>query len=131
MTEPVWLQTRLVLVLHDMLIAEHGGSSGIRDRRLLDSALARPIDLFGYEHPALPVLAASYAAGIVRNHPFVDGNKHTGFASAATFLDLNGIELTASEAQAARMTIDLATGDVSEDGYAAWLRDNTDQPSRP
>jgi len=125
-TEPVWLQSRLVLALHDMLIAEHGGSSGIRDRKLLDSALARPTNLFNYEHPALPILAASYAAGIIGNHPFVDGNKRTGFAAAATFLDRNGVELTASEAQAAQMTIDLATRNVSEEEYAAWLRDNTE-----
>ena len=126
MTAPVWLQTRLVLALHDMLIAEHGGFSGIRDQKLLDSALARPIDLFNYEPPALPVLAASYAAGIVGNHPFVDGNERTGFAAAATFLDRNGVELTASETQAAQMTIDLATRDVSEDEYANWLRENTE-----
>ena len=108
-----------------MLIAEHGGASGIRDRKLLDSALARPINLFNYEHPALPVLAASYAAGIVGNHPFVDGNKRTGFAAAATFLDRNGALLTASETQAAQMTIDLAARDVSEDEYANWIRENT------
>ena len=124
MTEPVWLQPRLVLALHDMLIAEHGGSSGIRDENLLDSALARPVNLYNYEHPALPVLAASYAAGIVGNHPFIDGNKRTGFAAAATFLDRNGVELTASETQAAQMTIDLATRDVSEEEYAAWLNEN-------
>ena len=124
MTEPVWLQPRLVLALHDMLIAEHGGSSGIRDENLLDSVLARPVNLYNYEHPALPVLAASYAAGIVGNHPFIDGNKRTGFAAAATFLDRNGVELTASETQAAQMTIDLATRDVSEEEYAAWLNEN-------
>ncbi len=124
MTEPVWLQPRLVLALHDMLIAEHGGPSGIRDENLLDSALARPVNLFNYEHPALPILAASYAAGIVGNHPFIDGNKRTGFAAAATFLDRNGVELTASETQAAQMTIDLATRDISEEEYAVWLNEN-------
>jgi len=123
-TEPVWLQPRLVLALHDMLIAEHGGPSGIRDENLLDSALARPVNLFNYEHPALPILAASYAAGIVGNHPFIDGNKRTGFAAAATFLDRNGVELTASETQAAQMTIDLATRDISEEEYAVWLNEN-------
>jgi len=123
-TEPVWLQSRLVLALHDMLIAEHGGPSGIRDENLLDSALARPINLFNYEHSSLSILAASYAAGIVGNHPFVDGNKRTGFAAAATFLDRNGVELTASEAQAAQMTIDLAARDISEDEYAEWLHKN-------
>ncbi len=126
MTEPVWLQLRLVMVLHDMLIAEHGGSSGIRDENLLDSALARPVNLFNYERPGLPVLAASYAAGIVGNPPFIDGNNRTGFVAAATFLDRNGVELTASETQAAQMTIDLATRDISEEEYAAWLRDNSE-----
>lgn len=131
MTEPVWLQLRLVLAIHDMLIAEHGGASGIRDRKLLESALARPMNLFNYEHRALPILAASYAAGIVGNHPFFDGNKRTGFTAAATFLDRNGVVLTASETQAAQMTIDLATRDVSEDEYATWLRDNTEPPGGP
>ena len=126
MIEPVWLQSRLVLALHDMLIAEHGGASGIRDEKLLDSVLARPINLFNYEHPALPALAACYAAGIVGNHPFVDGNKRTGFAAAATFLDRNGVELTASETQAAQMTIDLATRSVSEEEYAIWIRENSE-----
>jgi death-on-curing protein len=123
-TEPVWLQPRLVLALHDMLIAEHGGFSGIRDENLLDSALARPVNLFNYEHSALPALVAGYAAGIVGNHPFIDGNKRTGFAAAATFLDRNGVELTASETQAAQMTIDLATRDIFEEEYAAWLNEN-------
>ena len=108
-----------------MLISHHGGLPGIREPNLLDSALARPLNLFNYGDPDLPTLAASYAAGIIGNHPFVDGNKRTGFAAAATFLDINRLELTASETQATQMTIDLATGDLSEDEYAAWLRDNT------
>ena len=125
MTQPLRLQTRLVLALHDMLIAEHGGSHGVRDAGLLDSALSRPVNLFSYGDPDLPALAAAYAAGIIKNHPFIDGNKRTGFAAAATFLDRNGLELTASEGEATRMTLDLASGTVSEEEYAAWLRTNT------
>ena len=125
MTQPVWLQTRLVRALHDMLIAEHGGSHGVRDAGVLDSALSRPVNLFGYGDPDLPALAAAYAARIIKSHPFIDGNKRTGFAAAATFLDRNGLALAASEADATRMTLDLAAGTVSEEEYAAWLRANT------
>ena len=125
MKQPVWLQERLVLALHNMLITRHGGSPGIREPNLLDSALARPLNLFNYDDPDLPALAATYAAGIIGNHPFIDGNKRTGFAAAATFLDINHLELTAPETQATQLTIDLAAGDISEDEYAAWLRDNT------
>ena len=125
MTQPVWLQSRLVLALHDMLIAEHGGSHGVRDARLLDSALSRPVNRFRYSSADLPALAAAYAAGMIKNHPFIDGNKRTGFAAAATFLDCNGLELTASEAEATQMILDLASGTVSEEEYAAWLRENT------
>jgi len=127
-TQPVWLQTRLVLALHDMLIAEHGGSYGVRDAGLLDSALSRPVNLFSYGDPDLPALASAYVAGIIKNHPFIDGNKRTGFAAAATFLDRNGLELTASEAEATRMTLDLAAGTVPEEEYATWLRQRTRQP---
>lgn len=126
MKQPIWLQPRLVLVLHEILIAEHGGPPGLRDAALLDSALARPAHLFAYKPKSdLSTLASSYASGIIQNHPFIDGNKRTGFAAAATFLDRNGLDLTASQAEASQMTIDLAAGDVSEDDYAAWLRDNT------
>src|SRR3990172_9535685 len=108
-----------------MLIAEHGGSHGVRDTGLLESALSRPVNLFSYGDPDLPALAAAYAAGIIKNHPFIDGNKRTGFAAAATFLDRNGLELTASEAEATRMTLDLASGSVAEEEYGAWLRENS------
>jgi death-on-curing protein len=107
-----------------MLIAEHGGSPGLRDEGLLESALARPVNLLAYGDPDLPAPAAAYAAGIIANHPFVDGNKRSGFAAAATFLDRNGFELTASEVAATRMTLGLAASEVSEDQYAAWLRAN-------
>lgn len=124
-TKPVWLQARLVLAVHDLLIVEHGGSPGLRDQGLLESALGRPVNLRSYAAPDLPALAGCYAAGIIANHPFVDGNKRTGFAAAATFLDRNGLELSASEAEATRMTLGLAANAITEDEYAAWLRDNT------
>jgi death on curing protein len=122
---PIWLQPRLVLTVHDLLISEHGGSPGLRDQGLLESALARPANLLAYGDPDLPALAAAYAAGIIGNHPFIDGNKRSGFAAAATFLDLNGVELTASELDATRMTVGLAASEVTEDDYAAWLRENS------
>ncbi len=125
MRKPVWLKARLVLAVHDLLIAEHGGSPGLRDQGLLESALARPVNLHAYGVPDFPALAACYAAGIIVNHPFIDGNKRTGFAAAATFLDRNGRDLSASEAEATRMTLALAAGKLTDDEYAAWLRDNS------
>jgi len=125
--KPAWLQARLVLAVHDLLIVEHGGSPGLRDQGLLESSLARPVNIRSYGDADLPALAPCYAAGIIRNHPFVDGNKRTGFAAAAIFLDRNGLELSASEAEATRMTLGLAAGAITEDEYAAWLRDNTNR----
>jgi death-on-curing protein len=108
-----------------MLLSEHGGESGVRDDGLLESALSRPPNLFSYEKPSLFELAASYAFGIVKNHPFVDGNKRTGFVAAATFLDSNRVELTANEAEAVIKTLGLAAGEVTESDYAAWLKSNS------
>ena len=122
---PIWLTTRLVLAIHGLLITRYGGPAGVRDRGLLESALARPLNLRAYAKPDLPALAAAYARGIVDNHPFVDGNKRTGFLAAATFLDRNGLELTAPEAEATRMTVELAASRVTEDDYAAWIREHT------
>jgi death-on-curing protein len=107
-----------------MLLAEFGGSAGIRDAGMLDSALSRPANRFFYGVSGLPELAAAYAFGLVRNHPFVDGNKRIGFATAALFLELNGYRFTASEADAAVKTLALAAHELDEDGYAAWLGAN-------
>lgn len=129
MTEPFWLSRLAVEIIHDEQLAEHGGAPGLRDPGLLESALARPRNLFGYEGETDPcALAAAYAAGLVRNHPFVDGNKRTGFLAAYTFLLMNGQELVAPEAEAVVMTLGLASGELPEAGYAAWLRDRT-QPA--
>ncbi|MGH7787090.1 MAG: type II toxin-antitoxin system death-on-curing family toxin [Candidatus Binatia bacterium] len=121
---PVWLAKRAVMAVHQMLLAEFGGSPGIRDEGLLDSALARPRNLRAYEAPDLVALAAAYAAGIVGNHPFIDGNKRTGFMAAYIFLDRNGQDLVASEADATMLTRSLAAGESSEPDVAAWLRQN-------
>lgn len=125
MREPRWLSHRLILTVHDLQLTRHGGAGGLRDEGLLDSALARPANLYGYGEPDLYALAAAYAAGIIRNHPFVDGNKRTGFVAAALFLDRNGVRLVAPEAEAVVMTLGLAAGEIEEVGYAAWLRDNS------
>jgi death-on-curing protein len=125
MKEIVWLDERDALVLHDRLLALHGGASGVRDAGLLASALARPRQYFSYaEDPSIIHMAALYTAGIVSNHPFVDGNKRTGFVMGILFLELNGYAFTASEEAAAQAVIALAAGTVDEGGYAAFLSDN-------
>ena len=125
MTEPVWLLKPAVLAVHSMMITRFGGSEGLRDEGLLDSALTRPLNLYHYEGcTELPRLAASYAAGIIQNHPFVDGNKRTGFIVAYMFLDLNGMTLQADEVSATAMTLSLASSEIDEADYAVWLAQN-------
>lgn len=127
MTEPFWLTRLAVEIIHDEQLAEHGGAPGLRDSGLLESALARPRNLFAHEGETDPcALAAACAAGLVRSHPFVDGNKRTGFLAAYTFLLLNGRELVAPEGEAVVMTLGLASGELPETGYAAWLRDRSE-----
>jgi death-on-curing protein len=123
--EPVWIDERDALALHDRLLALHGGAAGLRDDGLLKSALARPQQHFAYAESADIIdMAAVYTAGIVRNHPFVDGNKRTGFVVGVLFLELNGYRFTASEEDAAKGVLELAAGDLDETGYSAFLRDN-------
>lgn len=125
MTQPLWIEERDALVLHDRLIALHGGAAGIRDDALLKSALARPQQIDAYaDAPDLIDLAAAYTAGIVRNHPFIDGNKRTGFVVGILFLELNGYRFSANEADAAQAVFALAAGTLDEAGYAAFLRAN-------
>jgi death-on-curing protein len=113
----------VVLAVHDEQLAEHGGLAGLRDRSLLLSALARPQHLATYEKPDLADLAASYAVGIARNHPFLDGNKRTALVTAAgVFLPLNGYELTASDGETVRVMLLVAEGSLSEPEFADWLR---------
>ena len=125
MTEPVWIDERDAVTLHDRLLATHGGAAGVRDENLLKSALARPRQHFAYaEAPGIMGLAAAYTAGIVRNHPFVDGNKRTGFVAGILFLELNGYRFIASEEAAAQAVLSLAAGTLDEGEYAAFLRAN-------
>jgi death-on-curing protein len=123
--EPVWLLDAAVLIAHEISLANYGGAEGIRDSHLLASALARPKNLFVYEKPDLYELAAAYTLGIVKNHPFVNGNKRTGFLAGAAFLELNGEILGASEPEATRMILGVASGAVNEQQLADWYRDNT------
>jgi death-on-curing protein len=125
MKEPEWVLPETVLALQERLLVEFGGLRGPRDPVLLDSALARPRQLFAYGKPSLFELAAAYAFGLVRNHPFGDGNKRVGFATAVVFLELNGCRFTGSEVEATVKTLALAAGDLGEGGYAVWLKDNS------
>jgi death on curing protein len=120
--EPKWLSVELVLALHDRLIVEFGGRPGLRDRAMLESALERPRNLWLYRRADHFDLAAAYAFGLARNHPFVDGNKRVGWMSAAVFLETNGYLCRAREAQVVLQTLGLAAGEVAEKRYAAWLR---------
>ena len=125
MTEPIWIANLEVLAIHDRQLAEHGGAAGIRDIGLSESAIARPQQLHAYGDPDIFDLAAAYTFGIVRNRPFVDGNKRTGFITGILFVELNGRRFTASEPDATQAVLDLAIGEMSEGEFAAWLRDNT------
>ena len=126
MTEPIWIETQEALLLHARLLALHGGASGLRDEGLLQSALARPQQMYAYaEKSDMIEMASACTAGIVGNHPFVDGNKRTGFVVGVLFLELNGFRFTATEEDAAQAVVELAAGTLDEEGYAAFLRANT------
>lgn len=124
MKSPVWVLSEVVVALHDRLLAEFGGASGLRDGGLLESALARPRNLQAYGSPSVFDLAASYAFGLVKNHPFVDGNKRIGFAVAVVFLEINDRRFVAGEADAVVKTLALAAGAINEAVFAAWLKAN-------
>lgn len=125
MKEPYWLTREECLTLHDMMLSHYGGIAGVRDEHLLESALARPQQLFAYGRPNMAEMAAAYTAGIVKNHPFLDGNKRTGFMLGAGFLERNGFGFRASEVDAALRTLALAAGEMSEADNAAWLKANS------
>ena len=120
-----WISKQALLLLHAESLAEHGGGQGLRDDGLLNSALARPLNLAAYGEPDIAALAAAYGWGIARNHPFIDGNKRTGFVVGILFLELNGYTFTASEADAAQAVLALAAGTLDEAGYARFLRANS------
>lgn len=119
---PRFLSAELARVIHDRQLAEHGGLSGAEDEGLLDSAIARPLNKHSYGEEDLCALAAGYAFGIARNHPFADGNKRTAWVMARLFLRLNGVALAYGKAEAIRMVLALAAGELSEDGVAEWFR---------
>jgi death-on-curing protein len=125
MTDFVWIDERDALVLHDRLLVLHGGASGIREMGLLKSALARPRQHAAYgDSPRAVHLASVYTAGIVKNHPFIDGNKRTGFLLGVLFLELNGYDFNATQEDAANAILALAAGQMGEDGYAAFLAEH-------
>ena len=119
-----WIGIDLALALHDRQLAEHGGPAGVRDAGLLESALARPVNLAAYGDPDAPALAASYAFGIARNHAFIDGNKRTAWVLARLFLKANGVEIAFDKADAIRAMLGLAAGELSEEELAVWFRDH-------
>jgi death-on-curing protein len=126
MSEPRWLGVDAVMAIHDEQLAEHGGSPGLRDAGLLDSALARPRNAWSYGQDDLISLAALYAAGIMRNHPFVDGNKRTGFLAAYSFLYVNGRAVVADEGEVVVHCLSLAASEIGEAEFADWLRENVE-----
>ena len=123
--EPTWIEEPDVLTLHDRLLAFHGGATGVRDQGLLQSALARAKQLAAYgDNADIVDMATAYTAGLVKNHPFVDGNKRTGFVVGVLFLELNGFRFTATESAAADAVLALAAGSLDEAGYTRFLREN-------
>ena len=122
MKKLIWVVEKDILVLHEKLLARFGGSSGIRDRNLLDSAIHRPMQMQIYGEKDIFSMVSALATGIIKNHPFLDGNKRTGFMSAYLFLEVNGNAFDEDEAVVVEKTLGLAAGEVSEADYAEWLR---------
>ena len=121
--EPMWLDTRDANTIHDRQLAEHGGGVGVRDAGLLESALARPVNRWTYGEDDPAALAAAYAFGVARNHPFIDGNKRTAWVLARLFLAINGHQLEFSAADAIQMMLALAAGELEEEVVAGWFRE--------
>lgn len=124
MTEPNWLSDEIIIAIHDEQLAIHGGGVGLRDQGMLASALERPVNKWSYENAGLPELAAAYAFGLAKNHPFIDGNKRTALLALYTFLYINGVDFIVPEADAAAAILALAAGEVDEEGLTRWIRDN-------
>jgi death on curing protein len=120
-----WVDRRALELLHDESLAEHGGAAGLRDAGLLESALARPLNLAAYGQPDVHALAASYGVGLAKNHPFVDGNKRAAFLAVGMFLVLNRWRLTATQADATLTMLAVASGQMDEDTFARWLRQHS------
>lgn len=119
-----WINHEVLLLLHDESLAEHGGASGLRDQGLLESALARPVNLALYETPDVADLAAAYGVGLAKNHAFVDGNKRAAFLAVGLFLALNGYRLSATQADATLIMLSVASGNLPETDFANWIRKN-------
>ncbi len=118
----VWIEPSVMLAVHEEQLAEHGGAAGARDTGLLESALAKPLHLVTYGEPDVADLAAAYGFGLARNHPFIDGNKRTAFVAVELFLALNGQALVADDANCVLTMLALAAGELSEAGFASWVR---------
>jgi death-on-curing protein len=127
-TAPVWrwLNADVLRAIHHEQLAEHGGATGVRDEGLFESAVMRPQNLAAYEHPDVFELAAAYAVGLAKNHPFIDGNKRTAYVAMELFLWLNGLELLATDADCVITMLGVAAGDVKEAALADWLRQQTE-----
>ena len=117
-----WIDKRALLLLHDESLSVHGGASGMRDEGLLDSALARPLNLVAYGEPDIADLAAAYGLGLAKNHAFVDGNKRAAFLAVGLFLYLNGYRFVATQAEATLTILAIAAGELDDAAFAAWLR---------
>lgn len=126
--EPIWIDRKVALAIHDRQLAEHGGGEGVRDLAMLESALARPINRWNYGEDDPCALAAAYAFGVVRNHPFVDGNKRTGWVLARLFLKLNQVVIRFDPTNATRTMLDFAGGTLSEEELADWFRHHRTDP---
>ena len=122
MSDWKWINRQVLLLLHDESLAEHGGASGLRDEGLLESALARPLNLALYGEPDAASLAASYGLGLAKNHAFIDGNKRAAFLAVGLFLGLNGYRLKATQADATLTVLSVAAGKLDEAGFAEWIR---------
>ena len=120
-----WIDRHALVLLHDASLAEHGGSAGLRDEGLIESALARPQNLAAYESPDFADLAAAYAVGLAKNHAFVDGNKRAAFLGVGLLLALNGYRLVTAQADATLTMLAVAAGDVDEPAFAAWIREHS------
>lgn len=120
-----WIDRHALVLLHDASLAEHGGSAGLRDEGLLESALARPQNLAAYGSPDFADLAATYGVGLAKNHAFVDGNKRAAFLGVGLFLALNGYRLVAEQADATLTMLAVAAGDTDEPAFAAWIREHS------
>lgn len=125
-----WVERAVLIAVHEMQLAEHGGAAGLRDASLLDSALGRPLNLAAHGEPDAATLAAAYGYGIARNQAFIDGNKRTALVAAELFLRLNGWRLEVGDADCVLTMLAVATGDITEDEFAAWLRQHASLRAR-